>query len=82
MASGKMKNRVEENRRRQENQPSTSATSSASDVKFEKVMKEIERLMDRLAPDNIPPNREKPENQIRNPNFRRPPPPPRNQINP
>ena len=77
-----MKNRVEEDRRRQENQPSTSAPSSASDVKFEMMMKTMDRLVDRLALDNRPPNREKPKNQVRNPNFRRPPPPQRNQRNP
>ena len=38
--------------------------------------------MDRLAQDNRPPNIDKPENQIRNPNFRRTPPPQRNQRNP
>ena len=82
MASRKMKNRVEEDRRRQENQPSTSAPSSTSDVKFEMMMKTMERLMVRLALENRPPNREKPENQVRNPNFRRHPVPLRNQRNP
>ena len=82
MASGKMKNRVEVDRRRKENQPSTYVPSSTSDVKFEMMMKTMERLMDMLALDNIPPNREQSRNQIRNPNFRRPPPPPRNQRNP
>ena len=77
-----MKNRVEETRRRKENQPSTSTPSSASDVKFEMMMNTMERLMNRLALDNRPPNREKLENQVRNPNFRRPPPPERNQRNP
>ena len=77
-----MKNRVEVDRRRQENQQSTSAPSSTSDVKFEMLMKTMERLMDRLALYNRPHNREQPENQIRNPNFRRPPPPQRNQRNP
>ena len=38
--------------------------------------------MDRLDLNNRPPNREQPENQIKNPNFRRPLPPPRNQRNP
>ena len=58
MASGKMKNRVEEDRRRQENQPSTSAPSSTSDVKFEMMMKAMKRLMDKIDIDNRPPNRE------------------------
>ena len=39
-------------------------------------MKTMERLMDKLVLDNRPPNREKPEPQIRNPNFIRPLPPP------
>ena len=45
------------------------------------MMKTMERLMDMLDLDNRPPNREKPENQVRNQNFRRRPPPQRNQRN-
>ena len=73
---------MEADRRKKENQPSTYASSSTSDVKFEMTMKTMEIFMDRLAQDNRPPNIEKPENQIRNPNFRRNPPPQRNQRNP
>ena len=80
-ASRKLKNRVEAYRRRQENQPSNFASSSTSDVKFDIMIKTMDILMDRLSLDNRPPNREHPENQIRNPNFRRPPLPPRNQRN-
>ena len=58
MDSGKLTNRVEADRRRQENQPSTSAPSSSNDAKFETMMKTMERLMDMMALDNIPPNRE------------------------
>ena len=47
----------------------------------------MDRLMDRLELDNIPPNKEQPEPKIRNTNFRRTPPPApqimqRNQRNP
>ena len=45
MPSRKMKNRVEEDRRRHENKPSTSTPSLVSDVKFEMMMKTMERLM-------------------------------------
>ena len=57
MASGKMKQRVEVDRRktREENQPST---SSSTDAKFDIMMKNMERLMDRLALDNMPPNKD------------------------
>ena len=78
MASRKMKNRVEADRRRHENQASASSPSSLSDVNFEMMMKTMERLMDILALDNRPPNREKPKNKIKIPNFRIPPPPQRN----
>ena len=69
MAYGKMKNRVEEDRRRQENKPSTSTPSFASDLKFEMMMKTMERLMDRLDLDNIPPNREKPKKSNKKSKF-------------
>ena len=67
-ASGKMKQRVEVDKRktREENQPST---SSSSDAKFDIMMKTMERLMDRLALYNKPPNREHPKPQIRHLNF-------------
>ena len=44
------------------------------------MMNTIDRFMDRLALDNRPPNMDQHEPQIRNPNFRRPPPPPSFQI--
>ena len=56
--------------------PSTYAASSPNDVKFEMMMKTMERLMDSITVDNIPLNIEHDEPQIRNPNFRRPNPPP------
>ena len=70
-----MKQRMEVDRRktREENQPST---SSSTDAKFDIMMNTMERLMDRLALNNRPPNRDQPEPQIRNPNFRISPPPP------
>ena len=72
MESGKMKKRVEVDRRkmREENQPSTS-DSYSNDAKFEMMMKTMEILMDMLDLDNIPPNREQHEPKIRNPKFRR-----------
>ena len=77
MASGKMKQRMEVDRRKniEENQSSTSASSS-NDAKFEMVINTMERLMGRLDLDNKPSNREKFEPQIRNQNCRRPPPTP------
>ena len=53
-----------------------------NDAKFDIMMNNMERLMDRMTLDNKPPNREQPKNQIRNPNFRRPPPSQGNQRNP
>ena len=52
MAYGKMENRVVEDRRKQKKQPYTSGPSSASDLKFEMMMKTMEILMDKLALDN------------------------------
>ena len=57
----------------EENIPSTS--SSAIDIKFEMMLKTMEKLMDRLTIDNRGFNREPTDPQIRNPNFRRPNPP-------
>ena len=73
MASGKMKHRDIDRRKKEENFPSTS--SSTNDVKFEMMLKTMEKLMDRLTMDNRGFNREQAEPQIRNPNFRRPNPP-------
>ena len=53
--------------------PSTS--SSTTDIKFEMMLKTMEKLMDRLTMDNRSFNREQADPQIRNPNFRRPNPP-------
>ena len=72
VAYGKMKQRVEVDRRRtrEENHPSTFVVlaSSSNDAKFEMMMKTMERLMDRFDLDNGPPNREKIDCQIRNQN--------------
>jgi len=74
MASGKMKQRdIDRRKTREENMPSTS--SSATDIKFEMMLKKMEKLMDRLTMDNRSFNREQDDPQIRNPNFRRPNPP-------
>ena len=74
MASGKMKQRdIDRRKTREENMPSTS--SSATDIKFEMMLKTMEKLMDRLIVDNRSFNREQADPQIRNPNFRRPNPP-------
>ena len=60
--------------------PSAFAGVSSNDVKFEMMMETMEKLMDRLTVDNRPLNKEQNEPQIRNPNFRRPDPPPPPQI--
>ena len=72
MASGKIKQRVETDKGKiREDQPSTSVASS-NDLKFEMMMKTMEKLMDRMNVDSRPLNREQNEPQIRNLNFRRP----------
>ena len=55
MVSGKMKHRDLDRRRKEENLPSTS--SSSTDVKFEMMLKTMEKLMDRLTMDTRPFNR-------------------------
>ena len=52
MASGKMKHRDLDRRRKEENLPSTS--SSSTDVKFEMMLKTMEKLMDKLTMDTRP----------------------------
>ena len=77
--SGKIQKRVETDKRKiREDGPSPS-TASSNDLKFEMMMKTMEKLMDRLTIENKALNKEKNEPQITNPNFRRknPPPPPR-----
>ena len=82
MESGKIKQKVETDKRkaREENVPSAFVVASSNDVKFEMTTKKMEKLMDRLIVDNRPLNKEQNEPQIRNPNFRRPNPPPPPQI--
>ena len=72
MACGKIKPRAEVDRRkgREEAHPTTSASSS-NDIKFEMMLKTMEKLMDRLMVEAKPTNQEQNEPQIRNPNFRR-----------
>ena len=74
MASGKMKQRdIDRRKIREENMPSTS--SFATDIKFEMILKTMEKLMDIFTMDNRSFNREQADPQIRTPNFRRPNPP-------
>ena len=60
MACGKIKQRVYVDRRkvREEIIPSTSFASSSNDIKFEMMMKTMEKLMDRLTMDTRLVNRE------------------------
>ena len=71
MACGKIKPRADIDRRkgREEAHPSTSA-SSCRDIKFELMLKTMEKLMDKLMVEARLTNREQNEPQIRNPNFR------------
>lgn len=70
MTSGKIKQKAETKKIKEEPQASTS--QSSSDAKFDMMMRTMEKLMERLYVDERPPVREKNEAQIRNPNFRRP----------
>ena len=71
MACGKVKPRAEIDIRkgREDTHPSTSASSS-SDIKFEMMLKTMEKLMDMLTVEAKPANWEQNEPQIRNPNFK------------
>ena len=54
MASGKIKQKVETRKAREENVPSASAAAASSnDVKFEMMLKTMEKTMDRITMDNI-----------------------------
>lgn len=72
MASGKIniKVEVEKKKVKEENQPSS---SKSTDIKFDMMVKTMEKLVERLTLDNRPPPRERQDPQVRNPNFRRPP---------
>ena len=70
MASGKMKHRDIDRRKKEENSPLASSSTTA--IKFEMMLKTMEKLMDRLTMDNRVFNKEQVDPQIRNPNFRRP----------
>jgi len=63
------KSKQEGKKTREEDQPSS---SSSSDVRFDMMMKTMEKMMERLSINNIPSPREHQELEIRNPNFRRP----------
>ena len=71
MACGKIKPRVDVDRRkgREEIMPSTSSASSSNDVKFEMMLKTMEKLMDRMTMDTRLVNREQNEPQIGNLNL-------------
>ena len=70
MASRKIKQKMET--RKVGEDGSSTSNASANDVKFEMMLKTIEKLMDKLVVDNGSLNREQNEPQIRNPNFRIP----------
>ena len=77
MACGKIKQREDVDKRKgREEFPSTSIFSSFNDVKFEMMLKSMEKLMDRIIVEARPVNREQNELHIINPNFRSPIPPP------
>ena len=81
MASGKIMQKVETRKAREENVLfASTAASSSNAIKFEMMLKTMEKLMDRMTIYNRPLNREQNEPQLRNPNFRRPNPPPPPQI--
>ena len=72
MASRKIKNKVETEKKKgkEENQPSS---SKSWDAKLDMMVKTMETLVERLTLDNRPVPREIKEPQAINPNFRRPP---------
>ena len=79
MASKKGKYRFDNKKVKEEAQPSTS--QSSSDAKFDSVLREMERMMERFSKNDRQVAREQHEPIIRNPNFRHPrqptlPPPP------
>ena len=80
MSCGKMKHKIEIDKRNVMEEISTYVVASSSYIKFEMILKEMEKMMDKLTVDNKPPNRELNEPQIRNPNFRKPNPPQSPQI--
>ena len=82
IASGNLKHIIENDKRRikEELLPSTSDASSFSDIKFEMILKEMEKMIYKPTVYNKPLNREKNQLQIRNLNFRRLNPPQPQQI--
>ena len=58
MVSGKIKQRVEIRKIRAKHVPSTSIAASSSDIKFEMMMKTMEKLMDELTVESKPLNKE------------------------
>ena len=67
MACGRMKHKIEADKRKisEEIVPSTSAAASSSDIKFEMILKEMEKMLDKLTIDNKLLNREQNEPQIK-----------------
>ena len=82
MACGTMKHKMETNKSKikEEIVPSTSIDASSNDIKFEMILKAMEKMMDKMKVDCRPLNREQNEPQTRNPNFIRPNPPQPAQI--
>ena len=70
MESGKIKQKMEMRKVREDG--SSNSVASSNDVKFEIMLKMIEKLMAKFSVDNGSQHREQNEPQIRNPNFRRP----------
>ena len=56
MVSGKINEKVETRKSREENVPSASVVASFDEVKFEMLMKTMEKLMDRMIVNNMPVN--------------------------
>ena len=63
MTSGKIKQKVEtyKGKDREENVPSASVVASSNDVKFEMMLKTMDKLMDKMTIENKPLKREKKE---------------------
>ena len=74
--------RREEGERRKEKYPTQPSSSNSQEARMDMMMKIMEKMMERLTMENIPPPREEQEQQNGNQNFRRPLPPLRNQRMP
>ncbi len=63
------RHKQEEGRVREENQPSTSASTNEN---FDLMMKTMNLMLERLSMDNRPPPKDHVEPHVKNPNFKRP----------